>query len=449
MAFWPTLALAAPNDDLYKAIITNDVAGVKSAIAAGADVNQPDANGNQPLSTAVWSPEVTTVLLDAKADPNKLDKNGMLTGLFAAANWGEVPTIELLKKAGANPNVKNKDGYTALHYAAFNSASLPTIQALVDMGADPKAKTNAGLTPFMLVLKEARNPADKVKQLNGLTPFIAKLGIAMPDRVAHPTEAQFTNPAEIVAWFIDKGQDPNEKITFALSPLDIGMIAAENGKNFTGTSAAKAYGKVLDKMAKTKVVTYPILLAAEKGKIDAMIVLVDKGADLNVRSLTKSTPFWYAAYSGNLAAYKLIAEKAKPDYDETDSVGVTALMAAAMGGNGEIAADLLAHGAKIDATDMMNATALHYAAAYNRPDVVKVLLEHHANVDIAKKNLEAMKTESDVGIAPYGFESMSRTVSTYKQTTPLGIAKVDQAAGKGDYSEVIRLLEAAGAVRVK
>ncbi len=442
---------ASSNDDLYKAIISNNVAGVKSAIAAGADVNKADANGNQPLSTAVWNKEITELLLAAKADPNKFDANNMLTGLMAAATWGEAEIINLMLKAGGKPNLANKSGYTALHNACFNSSSVPTIQALIEGGADINAKTTIGLTPFHLYLKEGKTPADKVKQIKAQAPWIEKAGVWLPEYIRDPKESNFSTPAEIISYLVSKGVNINEKIALQLTDADIMAIRVSMLGKFTGTNAARSMEKTLQKMKDKVIYTYPVLLACEKGKIDAMKVLVEKGADLEVQNTVKANPIWFAAYSGDYSVYKLIKDKSsKVHFNHKDAVGVTLLMAAAMGGNSKIVDDLIANGAEVNAGDQFNATALHYAAAYNHPEVVTTLLNKKADYDIAKKNIDGLETEGDFNLTTYGFSSWSKTTTTYKQTTPLGIAKINQEDGKkGDFSKVIASLEAAGASKMK
>ncbi len=451
LLFLSPRVFATSNDDLYKAIISNNVAGVKAAIADGADVNKNDVNGNTPLSTAVWNKEILQLLLDAKADPNKFDNNKVITGLSAAASWGEADAIKMMIKAGGNPNITNKDGYTPLHYACFNSSSVAAIQALIDGGADINAKTSIGLTPFHLYLKEGKTPADKVKQIKSQAPWIEKSGVVLPAYIKNPEEANFSTPGQIITYLVSKGVDINEKIVMQLTDADIMALRVSMLGKFTGTRASGALEKVLQKMRDKKIYSYPVLLACEKGKIDAMKVLVEKGANLDVENSVKANPMWFAAYSGDYEAYKMVKDKVKNNgVNHKDAVGVTVLMAAAMGGNSRIAEDLLASGADIDATDQFNATALHYAAAYNQPEVVTALLNKKADYDIAKKNIEGMETEGDFNMTSYGFTSYSKTITTYKQTTPLGIAKINQEDGKkGDYSKVIAALEAAGASKMK
>jgi uncharacterized protein len=93
---------------------------VEMLIAAGADVNLADENGDSPLSLACQQGnlDLAKLLLAKGADVQKARWNGE-TPLLSAVNSGSLPLVELLLERGANPNVKeNREGQTALHWAA-------------------------------------------------------------------------------------------------------------------------------------------------------------------------------------------------------------------------------------------------------------------------------------------------------------------------------------------
>ncbi|MFA5106679.1 MAG: ankyrin repeat domain-containing protein, partial [Candidatus Micrarchaeia archaeon] len=70
------------NKKLLEAVSSGDLAGVKEALAAGADVNAKDRDG--------------------------------YTALMVASYWGHMDIVKLLIAAGADVNAKSETGYTAL-----------------------------------------------------------------------------------------------------------------------------------------------------------------------------------------------------------------------------------------------------------------------------------------------------------------------------------------------
>lgn len=101
------LVLAGGNDAneaLADAARKGDVAGVNKALEAGADVNATDKDGGTALDGAFLSPEVTNLLLEKGADPNK----GSYPALISAANCYSLEVMKLLLDAGADPNKVGK-----------------------------------------------------------------------------------------------------------------------------------------------------------------------------------------------------------------------------------------------------------------------------------------------------------------------------------------------------
>src|SRR3954468_18837430 len=68
-----------PADNLFQSIRTGDLAGVRSALAAGADVNAKDPEGSTPLMYAALyaaNTECLRLLLDRGADTNAANAIG-------------------------------------------------------------------------------------------------------------------------------------------------------------------------------------------------------------------------------------------------------------------------------------------------------------------------------------------------------------------------------------
>jgi ankyrin repeat protein len=57
---------------------------------------------------------VVALLVQAGADVNAADENGMTPLMAAARGKADAKTVQLLREAGANLDAKNKEGRTAL-----------------------------------------------------------------------------------------------------------------------------------------------------------------------------------------------------------------------------------------------------------------------------------------------------------------------------------------------
>ena len=104
---------------LLKAIKTNQPQAVLLLLEAGANVNQPAKNGNNPLQTAVDYGQVEIVQLFLKQPDiqiNQTDSGGN-TVLMEAAKAGQLEMVQALVAAGAEVGIKNQRGLTALDMA--------------------------------------------------------------------------------------------------------------------------------------------------------------------------------------------------------------------------------------------------------------------------------------------------------------------------------------------
>jgi ankyrin repeat protein len=116
-----------------------DVDEVRKLIAAGSDVNAPEADGTSALLWAVYQsqPELVTVLLEAGADPNAPNNFGV-TPLLQASRAGDAATVTALLQGGADIAAATRDGETPL-MAAARAGGVAAVNVLLEHGADPNA----------------------------------------------------------------------------------------------------------------------------------------------------------------------------------------------------------------------------------------------------------------------------------------------------------------------
>jgi ankyrin repeat protein len=123
---------------------------VKILLDAKADVNLPNINGITPLMKAVENEneEIVSMLLLKNADVNATNYGGR-TPLMYASHASNQENIKKLISAGANIDAQDDEGKTALMYASGANYTLsnPDIRKLLlELGANPEIEDNEGLT---------------------------------------------------------------------------------------------------------------------------------------------------------------------------------------------------------------------------------------------------------------------------------------------------------------
>jgi ankyrin repeat protein len=139
--------------DIFEAAAFGDLDRLSESLAEDADlVDAQSGDGFTPLHLAAFFGQADAVRLllarGAAADPRG---QGWMTGtpLSAAVAAGHVEIVRMLLEVDVDPNVQQSHGFTPLHAAAKN-ADLESIRALLDAGADPTIANDAGATPRML-----------------------------------------------------------------------------------------------------------------------------------------------------------------------------------------------------------------------------------------------------------------------------------------------------------
>lgn len=119
---------------------------------------------------------------------------------------------------------------------------------------------------------------------------------------------------------------------------------------------------------------------------DIIAMLLDKGANPNLKNKYGNTPLMLAAlecfidYDGSEIATMLLNKGADPNWKNNDDF--TALIFAAQSSNENVAALLLNNGADPNLKNNDGFTALMYATGYNEPTIVDLLLNNGADPNI-------------------------------------------------------------------
>ncbi|MGQ0567816.1 MAG: ankyrin repeat domain-containing protein [Gemmobacter sp.] len=175
----PTASLAAAIHDAAK---EGDVAGITSALDAGANVDEI-YKGATPLHLAVRGGhlEAAKLLVERGADVNAAPTPALGPALLPALAKRRIDLIELLLAAGADPNWQG--GREAALHMAVRGNCFECVKALVESGADVNAKTKDGKTGLHLARLKGQNEIADYLLLHGVvhpepTPISMKLATA-------------------------------------------------------------------------------------------------------------------------------------------------------------------------------------------------------------------------------------------------------------------------------
>ena len=244
-------------------------------------------------------------LLQQNADVNAAQADGT-TALHWAARWNDVETATALTKAGANPQARNRDGATPMFLAALNG-SAAMIETLLNAGADPNAPIlSRGETALMMASRTGKLDPVKLLVTRG-----AKVNATETLRGTNALMwAAEQGHAEIVKFLLENGAEVNGKssivrplrrngLGFArdgqsgepmggLTPL---LFASRQGSLDTVKVLVAAGANVSQPAADN---SSPLLVAVQNGHYDIARFLLEKGANPNQANNKNWSPLYLA-----------------------------------------------------------------------------------------------------------------------------------------------------------
>lgn len=146
----PSASEIARYEGLLRAAHEGDVAGVKRALEAGANIDLPDGNGRTAVHVAAFASQEAVIdeLAEAGADMNALD-NDAYDAVTIAAVANDVPMLQAVLAAGNAPdNVTSRYDGTAL-IAAAHLGHHEVVRVLIEAGAPLDHINNLGWTALI------------------------------------------------------------------------------------------------------------------------------------------------------------------------------------------------------------------------------------------------------------------------------------------------------------
>ncbi|WP_375604549.1 ankyrin repeat domain-containing protein [Wolbachia endosymbiont of Anurida maritima] len=266
------------------------------------------------------------------------------TSLHLAAEQGNLDAVKYFVEKGGDVSAQDEIGYTPLHLAA-KQGNLDIIKYLVEKGADVDVYQGGWGYSTPLHLAAANGHLDTVKYLMGKG---ANPNAIDGDGKTPLQRANEKGISDIVEYLVERVQQVTEvpqitevpQVTENYSNTSLHLVAEHDNIWVYLSNTAEVR---LDNGNDT-----PLHLAALRGEVENVKVLVKRGDDVNAKNKYNITPLHVAAISGNL----------------------------------EIAQFLLNHDANINAQAVNGLTPLNIATLRNYLAMVKLLLDHCADVNI-------------------------------------------------------------------
>ena len=281
--------------------------------------------GATPLIIALQyrHPEIALDLATASPTPS-LDARVPVDGtcaLFVAAGSGYTKVVRVLLELGASPDLPNKQGATPLSHAAFRG-QLASLGLLLAHGADPNAAA-----PLHAAL--GKGAALRGKSLSKAVQKLLKAG-AKADTTALAMAAE-AGEAAAASVLLGAGVAVDEAVgrsgttpllkAAAAGRAELVTLLASHGADVNATAGESMYGAPA------------LYLAAQGGHTEACAALLDAGAwvDATLQQIGIS-PLFVAAERGALPAVRLLLSYGAAT-ETRNWNGVTALHMAAMRGH--------------------------------------------------------------------------------------------------------------------
>ncbi|KAJ0160764.1 Ankyrin-2 [Colletotrichum tanaceti] len=303
--------------------------------------------------------EIVQLLLDHGAGANGRSKHGELP-LFHAAKSGSKRTVQLLLRAGAQVNRSvgsfnngyGKGAITADELSeALEKASrfgyTEIVQLLLDLGADANSHSKDGRLP----LRSATERGSK-----HTVQLLLRAGAQVNAQSRHDHDdygdtaifaAAERGHTRILRLFLRNGGDPNLR-----------SKPSENG--------------------------FALHAATRFGHKEAVLLLLDNGANINAQTEKSGTALLIASALGRRDLVQLLLQRGADVNITCEGLG-TALQAACaegQGGHGDLAELLVRNGADINARAGKYGTAVIAASANGHLEVVEFLIREGADVNI-------------------------------------------------------------------
>ncbi len=457
---WAGPVAAAPEDDLFAAIVRNQKANVEKALGAGASIEALNKDGDTPLVVAASYDRTAIVeLLIQKGAGISSRGKDQDTALHRAAKHSKSTTLELLLAKGAGPNEKNEKGDTPL-FVAVAADRTAHIAPLLSRGVSAEFRNAAGDTALLAAVRAKRYYSTQALVAAGASRSAVDAKGHTPVRLA--LDLWVTS---IINLLLVPGTDVDVPDTEGNTCLHV--VAS-----WTTTSYVQKVADLSRKVdARNAAGETPLVIAVRRYRHANVELLAKRGAEVNVK-MPDGTPVLAFAVSYGLtyvvralrtgklvvdvpvsgepaivdAAVKnraaivseLIGAGASPNTKTKN--GVPVLLAAYAGSRWDSVTTLVKAGADLAARDHNGETALLLAARLGHPGNVQLLLQNGADPNVRNKHGDPVLVAAGDGGNTTVLARLLEKITDVNQRGAQGDTALMRAAAEGHDGAVSLLL---------
>ncbi len=305
-----------------------DLDRVRALLRDGADVNAPQGDGMTALhwSALNGSADIVNVLLVAGAATEPLTRVGRYTPLHLASSRGHAAVVARLLDAGSAPAALTETGVQPLHLAA-QAGNPAAITALLDRGAGVNARDEThGRTPLIFAVAQNRLEAAKTLLARGADAGLATNVIDYRARSVEDSRARQARDRIITAA---TGRAAAGDSSIDGAPPSGGGGGPQAGRGGQGGEPGRRGGggggvrapSDIEQIGRQGGFT-ALHYAARDGHVNAAMLLLDAGLDLNLAAADGSTPMVLALTNGQYdLALTFLERGANPNLANDDGVG--------------------------------------------------------------------------------------------------------------------------------
>ncbi|XP_037951151.1 protein TANC2, partial [Teleopsis dalmanni] len=295
-----------------------------------------------------------------------------------------VKVSRLVLLAGASPHYRTEFmGEAPILCLAAYEGIVPMVSLLLEFGADVTLTNSQGSTP--LILAAMRGHCDVVRLLVAAGSSLGQTDITQRCALVH---AARTGRLNVVKYLLacDWTPRPNTDDMSLNAAIQQALIAAAGKDHVTILEDLLEVDDVDINEVEHSTGDLAITAAARNGCIDALGILISRGAKIDAYNKQGFTALWLAVKEGHWAVVEKLLQNGADIDEAVGATKKTPLMIAAEEGHIELLELLTDRGATLEAQDHDGFTALSWACLRGRQTAAKCLIEKGCDKNHADNN---------------------------------------------------------------